>query len=209
MNRLEWRKDIKEALDDISGGSRLPLLFIHSLQDEASVKMHDETFTNSGVVSLIEREYSPVMINALENTETLKKYRVDWTPAFIVLDEDGHELERFVGYLPAKEFEAQLRLSKGLALFHLGRNDEAAAIFDEMIERCPDSDLIPEAEYFLGAATYKVKGDVLKLVDICQTLNDKYPESSWTKRCSVWSHMKVSGPVVGYDQGGSGGSGAY
>jgi len=37
-----------------------------------------------------------------------------------------------------------------------------------------------------------------------------HPESPWTKRCSIWGRSKnYLRPFVGYDGGGSAGSGAY
>jgi len=209
MRKLDWRKNIISATEDVSGGTRLPLVFFHNPDDEGCRKVLDETLSNEMVIELIEREFSPVMINTLVDKETAKRFHVDWTPAFIVLDEQGRELERFVGYLPARELEAQLQLSKGLALFHLERNDEVIALFDEMIEKFPESELIPEAEYFLGAASTKVKGDNARMVEISHLLTEKYPDSIWTKRCTPWAHLHVQGMFVGYDQGGSGGSGAY
>ncbi|MBI5561631.1 MAG: thioredoxin fold domain-containing protein [Deltaproteobacteria bacterium] len=209
MDRLEWKKDIKESLEDVAGGTRLSLLFFHNPHDEASIKMLQETFSDASVVNLIEREFSPVMVDASEAAETVKRYRVDWTPACIVLDDEGAELERFVGYLPPMEFGAQIRLSKGLSAFHLDRLPEAIALFEELIDECRESDLVPEAEYYLGAATYKNKGDAVKIAEVCSTLNTRYPDSIWTKKCSIWSHMRLTGPFVGYDQGGSAGSGAY
>lgn len=209
MRKMEWRKNIMSAMEDISGGTRLPLVFFHNPDDEGCRKVLDETLTDGTVITLLEREFSPVMVNTVVDKDTVQKFHVDWTPAFIVLDEQGHELERFVGYLPARELEAQLQLSKGLALFHMERNEEAIALFDEMIDKFPESELIPEAEYFLGAASTKVQGDNVRMVEISHILTEKYPDSIWTKRCTPWAHLHVQGPFVGYDQGGSGGSGAY
>ena len=126
-----------------------------------------------------------------------------------MLDEQGREIERFVGYLPTTEFEAQLLLSKGLALFHMEKNMEATALLEEIVEHFSESDLVPEAEYFIGAANFKVKGDAVKLVEVSHILTEKYPDSIWTKRCAPWAHLRIQGPFVGYDGGGSGGSGAY
>lgn len=209
IERIEWHKGVSSAMEDVSGGTRLPLIFFHNPADEASRKLLGEVLVDEKVVQLVEREFSPVMVDTVMDKETVKRFRVDWTPAFIVLDEQGKEIERFVGYLPAMELEAQLLLSKGLALFHMEKNLEAVALFEEIVEHFADSDLIPEVEYFLGAASFKVKGDSVKLVEISHILTEKYPDSIWTKRCAPWAHLRIQGPFVGYDGGGSGGSGAY
>jgi TolA-binding protein len=149
------------------------------------------------------------MINAEESVDLAKRYRVDWTPAFVIADENGNELERWVGYLPATDFKAQMTLSKGLGAFHLERFSEAIGEFERLIAEYPDSELVPETKYFLGAAGFKENGDSYKLGEMCRAMFDKYPDSQWTKRCSAWSHMIVYSrrPFVGYD--GGGGPGTY
>lgn len=209
MKLINWRKNEAEALNEIKNGTRLLLRFLYSPVCEGSKKTMEETFNDEQVAKVIERDTVPVMINIDEKKELGRKYRADWTPAFVIADEEGRELERFVGYLPPKEFIAQLLLSKGLADFHLERYREAVALFEELIDVCPDSELVPEAEYFIGASNFKVTGSAESLGEVCHTLNTKYPESLWTKRCSIWAHMPLHRPVVGYDQGGSAGSGAY
>ncbi|MBI5588068.1 MAG: hypothetical protein HY889_06855 [Deltaproteobacteria bacterium] len=209
MNRINWRKNEAEALNEIKGGTRLLFRFLYSPECEGSQKTIDDTFSDEKVIALIERDTAPVMINIAGNKELAKKHHVDWTPAFVIADEEGEELERFVGCLAAAEFMAQFLLSRGLADFHIERYKEAASELEELIDEFPDSELVPEAEYFLGAANFKVTGSAESLGEVCQVLTTKYPESLWTKRCSIWAHMPLHKPFVGYDQGGSAGSGAY
>jgi TolA-binding protein len=209
MKGICWRKGIKEAVEEISGGTRLLFLFFHRPECEGSRKTINEVFNDQSAIDMIEREAAPVMINAAESVDLAEKYRVDWTPAFVLADEKGNELDRWVGYLPVKDFMAQLTLSKGLAAFHLGRYHEAECEFEMLIDEYPDSELVPESEYFLGVAGFKENGETEKLARVCHTLIDKYPDSQWTKRCSVWSHMILESrrPFVGYD--GGGGPGTY
>lgn len=209
MKGICWRKGIKEAVEEISGGTRLLFLFFRRSECEGSRKTADEVLTDRSVIDLIEREAAPVMIDADESVALAKRYHVDWTPAFVIADEKGKELERWVGYLPATDFMAQMTLSKGLAAFHLGRFDEAGREFEMLIDDYPDSELVPEAEYFLGIAGFKETGESDGLARACHTLIDRYPDSQWTKRCSPWSHMITESrrAFVGYN--GGGGPGTY
>jgi hypothetical protein len=209
MKGICWRKGVKKAVKEISGGTRLLFLFFHRPECEGSRKTIDEVLMDRSVIDLIERETAPVMINAAESVDLVKKYRVDWTPTFVIADERGNELERWVGYLPTKDFMAQMTLSKGLAAFHLERFSEAEREFEMLIEDYPDSELVPEAEYFLGVAGFKKNGESDRLFRACHTLIDRYPDSQWTKRCSPWSHMITESrrTFVGYD--GGGGPGTY
>ncbi|MBI4948819.1 MAG: thioredoxin fold domain-containing protein [Deltaproteobacteria bacterium] len=209
MERVNWFKNINEATEDIKGGSKLLMMFFYSPSCEGSMKTINETLEKEEVVHLIEREYAPVKLNIDEKKSLAKERNVDWTPTFIIADEHGRELERWVGFLPPRDFMAQSLLSKGLADFHLERQAEAIREFDEVIEEFADTDLVPEAEYFLGAANYKLTGQNDTLIDVSHILTTRYPESQWTKKCSVWSHLTHSAPFVGYDGGGSVGGGAY
>lgn len=210
MNRLNWRKNLTEALNEIHGGSRLPLLFFYRQDCEGSLKTLNEVMTDDKVVSAIERETAPVMVDIEQNQDLAREYRVDWTPAFIICDEDGKELERWVGFLPSEDFIPQITLSKGLAAFHLGRHDEAIREFEMILDEHAGSELVPEAEYFLGASTFKLTGETEKLTEICHDLVLTHPDSPWTKRCTIWGRQSnYLRPFVGYDGGGSAGSGAY
>lgn len=206
---MTWKRDIKEALREVAGGTRLVLINFYG-QDEGSVKMINETLNDEKVTRLIERETAPVACDVNENKDLAKEFHIDWTPTLVLADETGRELERMVGYLPAKEFMEQLILSKGLAEFHLDRCAEAVEEFEELIAEFPDSELKPEAEYYLGAAKFKLTGKAEELGNICHTLMTEHPDSIWTKRCSVWSHVdRQFKPFYNYSGGGSAGSGFY
>ncbi len=210
MKGLNWHKNLTEALNEVSGGSRLPMILFHRTGCEGSVKMLNETLKDLSVERLLGREIAPVLCNLDENPEMGRKFHIDWTPAFVITDEQGTELERFVGYLPVEEFIPQLLLSKGLADFHIERLKDAMGDFEELIEEHAASELVPEAEYYLGAVQFRTTGDISKLGDVCAAMNSRFPDSIWTKKCSIWGHQKTYlKPFVGYDGGGSAGSGAY
>ncbi|MFQ5442444.1 MAG: thioredoxin fold domain-containing protein [Thermodesulfobacteriota bacterium] len=202
MRELNWRKDIKEVSDEISGGTRLPLLFFYrSSGCEGSNKTMGEVICDETVIKAVEREATAIKYDVAKENKLAERYHVDWTPTFILTDEKGNELDRWTGYLPAEDFITQLTLSKGLAAFYLRRYRDAEREFEMLIEEHPDSELVAEAEYFLGVSIFKEKGDALGLVDICHSIEEKYPESQWAKKCSIWSHktMPTRKPMVNFD----------
>ena len=210
MTRMNWKKNLAEAISEAAGGTRLPLLVFTSPGCEGSQKVLQEVLTDEKCVAAIERETVPVSIHITKDTEMAMKYRVDWTPSFVVCDEEGNALERWEGYLPAEDFIPQLLLSKGLSAFHMQRFDEAEREFEMIVDDHPASELVPEAEYYLGAAAFKLTGETDKLSEVCRQLVMTHPESPWTKRCSIWGrNANYLKPFVGYNGGGSAGSGAY
>lgn len=210
MIRQEWERDLKTAIAEAEGGTRLPMLIFTGKDCEGSQKTLSEVLTNEQVITAIERETVPVMAGVEAHKELCEKYRVEWTPAFVLCDCDGNELERWEGYLPKDDFIPQLLMSKGLAAFHLQRFDEAVREFEMLIEEHPASELIPQAEYYMGAASFKLTGETDRLSEACRDLIMTHPESPWTKRCSIWGRASnYFRPFVGYNGGGSAGSGAY
>lgn len=209
MKNIPWRKTIEEAVNEISGGTRLLMLCFHDEKNEGSKKVLRDVLTDDQVLGILEREFVPLSFDINKDTKMVEKYNVDWAPTFIIADENGRELERCVGYLPKEDFIAHMLLSKGLSDFHLKRYRDAETEFEQLIDEYKGSDLVPEAEYFLGVTKYKETGDTYHLGEICEKLQEKYPESSWTKRCSIWSGIQARRPYVAFDQGGAGGSGAY
>ena len=59
----------------------------------------------------------------------MKRYAVKWTPTVIIMDSDGEEHHRFVGYLPPEDFIAQIILGKGKVDFDLDRFEQAIQCF--------------------------------------------------------------------------------
>src|SRR3990170_2615417 len=113
-------------------------------------------------------------------------------------------------FTPKEDFVPQLMLAKGLAAFHLQRFDETVRELEMLIEEHPASELVPQAEYYMGAASFKLTGETNRLSEACRELIMTHPESPWTKRCSIWGRSSnYFRPFVGYDGGGSAGSGAY
>ena len=65
-------------------------------------------YPNAEVSEFITGHFIPVKIHVKEQPATFKRFGAQWTPTLVVLDPDGTERYRFEGYLPAREFLAQL-----------------------------------------------------------------------------------------------------
>ena len=103
------------------------------------------------------------------------------------LDPEGVERHRIEGFLPADDFLAQLTLGLGHSAF--AREDFAAAErwFREVVDRYPASEAAPEALYWAGVAHYKVTGDPAALVETAAQFTQRYQDTSWGKKASVWA----------------------
>ncbi len=62
-----------------------------------------------------------------------------------------------------------------------------------MVKRYPKADASPEAVYWAGVSAYKATGSPDPLQQTGKRLRDKYPQSEWTKKASVWLPEKAQG----------------
>lgn len=136
------------------------------------------------MVNFIEANFIPVKISLAEQGLLARRLRATWTPTLIISDPDGTEHHRFVGYLPPEEFIPQLHLGLGKAAFNRGDWYGASGSLKEVVERYPQADAGPEAQYWFGAAELKRTGKREEILAAWKNLMKLYPQSTWAKRVS-------------------------
>lgn len=135
--------------------------------------------------SFISSRFIPVKIHVKEQGATFERFGIQWTPVLLVLDSAGKEQHRWEGYLPPEDFLGQLQLGLAKATFARGTWTEAATQFDEVARDHPESDFAPLAVYYAGVSRYK-GGDQAALAVTAEALEQRYPDTSWAKKASVW-----------------------
>lgn len=129
----------------------------------------------------------PVRIHIKEQKPTFKRYNAQWTPTQIVLDPEGVERHRIEGFLPVDDFLAQLELGLGRLHFQNQNYSEAEKRLRRLCDASPRTGASPEACYWAGVAAYKESDDAAHLASTARILMDRYPDSEWTRKASVWS----------------------
>ena len=104
------------------------------------------------------------------------------------MDPEGMERHRIEGFLPAEDFLAQLQL--GLARIEFEKQNFSAAekLYRWVYERFPASSAAPEGMYWAGVSRYKASKDAQDLTVTGKMLSEKYPDSEWARKGSVWLH---------------------
>lgn len=102
------------------------------------------------------------------------------------LDSSGRERYRIEGYLPSKEFAAQLELALGRIAFVHKQWAEAEEHYKNVLGQYEDTASAAEAVYWAGVAHYKKTNDHTGLSAIAQQLAEKYPQSLWAMKASPW-----------------------
>jgi TolA-binding protein len=147
-------------------------------------------YTDPRVVQLVEKFFVPVRIHVKDQAADFQRlgerFGAQWTPTILAVDKNGQERHRIEGFLPADDFLAQLALGAAHAAFASGDFAAAERQFEEIGKAYGTSDAAPEAQYWAGVARYKGTGDAQALKDTARRFSERYQESSWAKKASVW-----------------------
>ncbi|MGH7771249.1 MAG: thioredoxin fold domain-containing protein [Candidatus Binatia bacterium] len=143
------------------------------------------TYPQDKVSLFISDHFVPVKIHTDDHPELTEKYRVPWTPTFVVLDADGTEHYRETGYLPPDDFLAHMNLALGRAAFEKKDFSAGAGYFQTIVNRHGASETVPEALYFLGVCKNRMSGGTAdQRRAIWKRLMDEHPKSDWAKKAS-------------------------
>lgn len=129
----------------------------------------------------------PVEAHIKEHPVYFHRFGAVWTPTVLILDSDGAERLRIEGYLPRDEFRAHLEMGLARVAFMRKQWAEAERGYAQVVERYPDSKVTPEAVYWRGVSRYKATNDHTVLGEVPGQLKEKYPDSVWALKASVWS----------------------
>ena len=138
------------------------------------------------VTALIDEQFVPVRIHVKEQPRMWHRFGIRWTPTVMVLSPDGDEVRRIEGFLPADELLGQLRLALGHAAANKKDWATAERWFAEAAEGT-GTDAGPEGEYWRGVARFSANHDHTELAEINRRFQQRYRDTSWAKRASIWS----------------------
>lgn len=186
--RLQWPSDINRAKAEAKKTGKLLLIFFHSNSCSGCQATIAKTLPDPKVSNFINKMFAPVAFEVSDprSQEPMKQYGFEWTPTFVVADDTGNELYRWVGFLPPKDFCSQLVFAEGRAAFKNKDYDKAVKCYKAVLDKFPDSEIAPEALYYCGVSKYEKTKDPSNLKKTNQELQRRYPNSTWAKKASVW-----------------------
>lgn len=139
------------------------------------------TYPDEGVTNFIMEQMIPLRL-PYDHKPYAEKFEIKWTPSLIVLDTDGKEAYRSVGFAPPEELIPMLKLGVGKAHFAAARFEKAIEAFDFVIGKYPKSKAAAEAIYFRGVSLYKHTDNPKPLREAYDKLSADYPDAEWTKK---------------------------
>lgn len=141
-------------------------------------------------MKFVNENFMPARVHVKDDSALFQKYGekygAQWTPTILELDPDGVERHRIEGFLPNDDFLAQLMLGRAQIAFAQQQWSEAERRFREIVDTLPDTDAAPEALYWAGVAPYKGTNDNTSLKATARAFRERYQDSSWAKKASVW-----------------------
>lgn len=147
-------------------------------------------YPSAAVQDLIRERFVTVRVHVRDNKEEFQRlgerYSAQWTPTILILDASGQERHRIEGFLPAPDFAAQLLLGAAKAAFARSDFADAERLYREIVEKHPQADAAAEAQYWAGVSKYKGSGDASALADTARAFTERYTDSPWAKKSSVW-----------------------
>ena len=147
-------------------------------------------YPDERVVKLITDNLIPARVHVKDQAADFRKYAekydAQWTPTTIFLDPEGVERHRIEGFLPNDDFLAQVMLGLGHLAFRAGDFTTAERWFRRVVDTLPKTDAAPEAQYWAGVSRYKGSGDASALGATAKAFSERYQDSTWAKKASIW-----------------------
>jgi TolA-binding protein len=148
-------------------------------------------YSNPRVAAFVNEHFVPVRVHVKEQRQQFQqlgqRFDAQWTPTTLIIDSAGNERHRIEGFLPLDDFLSQLALGLGRAAFASGDFAAAERTFRDVLNRYPESDAAAEALYWAGVSRYKGTGDANALRETARAFADRYQNTSWAKKASVWN----------------------
>lgn len=139
------------------------------------------TYPDEKVIEFIENNLIPLRV-AFDAQPLATQFNLKWTPTLIILDPEGKEQERIIGFLPPDEVIPTLLLGIVKVYFNHEKFDKALEMVEKLLTQFPTSSVIPEAIFLKGVCGYKSSHNPKHLKDAYEQLKVKYPSSEWAKK---------------------------
>jgi hypothetical protein len=155
--------------------------------------MNTGPYSSKEVQKYIEERFIPVKSQCFwdKRTDLMDRFAVKWTPTLLVLDAEGKEHHRIVGYVPDDDFLAHLELGLGKVAFNRDRYAEAVDHLQAVVDRHPGSGAAPEAVFLHGVAGYRKTHEAKPLRLAYETLSKRYPQSEWARRSKPYAQIPL------------------
>jgi thioredoxin-related protein len=97
------------------------------------------TYPDPRIVDFVNRSCIPLRVSTSSSSPLPAQFRIQYTPTLVLVDGDGKEHDRMVGFVRPEEFIPSVSLSIGKGLFNKGQCERAISFFDKIVAEYPHS----------------------------------------------------------------------
>jgi len=141
------------------------------------------------VIAFINENIIPLRLKASDPVLG-PQYKIKWTPSLLILDKDGTEHSRTLGFYPPDDLIPSILLGLGKAKFNQPDRAAAGKYFEKLLAGYPKNSLAPEAVFMNGVSKFIDAHDISHLIDIYDRLKADYPDSPWLTRADPYRLLK-------------------
>ena len=107
-NSLQWGTDLNQAMQDAKNTDKK--IFVDFYADWCSYcqEMDEVTYQDPQVKEKLTENYVLLKVNVDENPELSQKYQAYGLPTMIILDSNGNEIKRIIGYQSPEQLLSQI-----------------------------------------------------------------------------------------------------
>ena len=190
MENISWRDSLAAAQDEAAKSGKLVFLELFSPKCAGCMNVESRTLPDPRVEALLSERFVPFRYDVLAEPDRMKEYVAAWTPTMIVLDGQGREQRRSMGFLAPEHFLSEMALAQTTAALELEHYDDAARFADEALKlSAGDALRHPEALYWQAVARYKTSHNQDDLIGGWKALIADFPDSDWAQRVDFVSAM--------------------
>lgn len=106
---INWQSYTSATFAKAKKQHKLVLLFGKATWCPWCRRMKNETFTDSTVISLINKNYVPIMIDIDDQSSIADQYNISVVPANIIMTDDYKVVDSKTGYLSANQMASFLQ----------------------------------------------------------------------------------------------------
>ncbi len=139
------------------------------------------TYPNETVADFINQNVIALRI-AADSQPFADDFDIKWTPALLVLDKDGKEHHRTIGFFDADQLIPSISLGMGKVHFNNNQFEQALNRFEMLLTEYAQSDAAPETIFWAAVSKYKHTNDPMPLREAYDHLKESCPASQWTNR---------------------------
>ena len=112
-DELKWEHTLSSALEIAKKEKKHVLVDFYGPKWGACQRMETGTFLQEKVIQYVGQNFIPLKYESGRDAEQFMRFNVRGTPTFLVLDADGNETRRLLGYYSPDEFIEQLETAGG------------------------------------------------------------------------------------------------